>query len=239
MVGAISACRPFLPFLVAASSARFPASLAAISPGVVLCAGAVTPPLPAAIGVPLPTATGAPLTATGPLAAGNSLPPLAGMAGLSKTPLAFFGSDLAGILAAGFPLSAGFASLTKRLDFGVTFLPAFAAGLRAGFLGAAFRLAECLAFLAAGFAFEVVRAVGRLAFAFVCLAALRVAGWADRGFAFGRVFDLGRALRVGFAVFLAMVILDGNCFPDVYCPDSWGRSGKTSNNTMHLGPPGA
>jgi hypothetical protein len=39
--GAISACRPFLPFLLAASAARLPAIFAAISPAVVgLCAGA-------------------------------------------------------------------------------------------------------------------------------------------------------------------------------------------------------
>ena len=48
--GAISACRPLRPFLLAASAARLPAILAAISPAVGLCAGAAAALPPALTG---------------------------------------------------------------------------------------------------------------------------------------------------------------------------------------------
>src|SRR5258706_7615962 len=199
--GAISAWRPFLPFREAASSARLPASLAAISPGVALCAGA---PLPGATGPPLPPRTGM------PLATGGSLPlPFAGMTGFAATALAFLGRGLATTLAASFPLGA---CLPATLDLGTVFLPALATGLRAGFFGAALRLAECADFFAAGLRAALLREAGladRFAFfRLACLPALRVADLAERAFAF--TFDLVGDLRLCFVGFLAMVILDGN-----------------------------
>ncbi|HQR11992.1 MAG TPA: hypothetical protein PLW68_11755 [Casimicrobiaceae bacterium] len=79
-----------------------------------------------------------------------------------------------------------------------------------GFFGDAFRLADCPAFLPAGFAaFRDAGFAGRLEAAAAFLEDLP-AGLAARGFDLGFTFDLPGDLRAGFAGFLAMVILDGN-----------------------------
>ena len=134
--GARSACLPFLPFLVA-SSARLPASLAAISLAVGLCAAA---------------ATGAPGFAAGtPLARGNGLAPdlsagiclpLATLVGATGFPC--FASALSAGLAPAFVFGTGFFATSLALA------PAFFTALCVVFLAAVFLAAGRDGFLAAG-----------------------------------------------------------------------------------------
>src|SRR5439155_22790160 len=84
--GAMSLCRPFLPFLCAASSARLPAILAAISPADGLCAGAacLAPGIGTGAALPFfPVFCGSGATLTGLVAAFRSALVSAGLAGTS------------------------------------------------------------------------------------------------------------------------------------------------------------
>jgi hypothetical protein len=115
-------------------------------------------------------------------------------------------------LAVGFPLAVALAMI---LALATTFFPALATGLRMGFVGATLLLVDGAFFFAAGFALVVLREAGfagRLDFG---LTAFLAEGLAECGLDLGETFALGRAFRVGFvgfAGFLAMVILDGNSF---------------------------
>src|SRR5439155_18363863 len=89
--GAISLCRPFLPFLWAASSARLPAIFAAISPADGLCAGAacLAPGIGAGAALPFfPAFCGSGAALTGFVAAFKSVLTGASLASAGLTGLA-------------------------------------------------------------------------------------------------------------------------------------------------------
>jgi len=135
------------------------------------------------------------------LATAGSLPATRA-AGFAATSLACLGLTFgATAFAAGLPLAAGLAvALTRTFGLAPGFFAALATVLRTGFFGAAFRLA--------GFALAVFFAAGLAGRLPLGLAALRAAGLGLRGLDLGLALDFAGDLRVGFAGFLTMVVLD-------------------------------